>query len=126
MDLSNKSNDDLRYIIKYTDKKDEAGAQLLKQLGIENLPNEKDLIIKISNQVLEHPDTLYQKKWHKSCGTAHCIAGWATVLSPEARIIEKAFDTEFAGQMVLPNYKKLFYKKNKEVKEYLKTNVLQM
>lgn len=31
------------------------------------------------NQIIEHPDTWNQSKWH--CGTRHCIAGWCQVLA---------------------------------------------
>lgn len=33
------------------------------------------------NQILDHPETWDQTKWHSPCGTKHCIAGWCQILS---------------------------------------------
>ena len=32
---------------------------------------------KIIDQIREHPESWNQYVYHSSCGTAHCIAGWA-------------------------------------------------
>jgi len=42
-----------------------------------------DLMIEIRNQITNHPETHNQKSWgsRTDCGTTHCIAGWAIVLS---------------------------------------------
>ena len=42
---------------------------------MKNIENCK-LVLK---QIKEHPETWNQKKWH--CGTSHCFAGWAQILS---------------------------------------------
>ena len=115
------TNNDLRYIIEYTDKKNEAGAQLLKNLGESNPPDEEKLIVKIANSVLSRPGSLKQESWH--CGTSHCLGGWATIEdeSGMALRIEKAHNTETAGCAVLPNYACYFYRDDNTVLEMLKT-----
>lgn len=43
------------------------------------MPVNKELIRKTMNQILQNPEAWDQKTWH--CGTSHCFAGWATILS---------------------------------------------
>ncbi|SEV88518.1 hypothetical protein SAMN05428988_0115, partial [Chitinophaga sp. YR573] len=138
------SNEDLRYIIEYTDKRNEAGEQLLKQS-----PSNEDLTVLITNGVMIHeasavlrerfgaqmvdeaalikdiattvnnqPGCLQMEKWH--CGTSHCIAGWATILSPIAREIEQKTDTKTAGCTVIPSLAYLFFSDNDTVLKKLK------
>lgn len=142
----NPSNSDLLIIIEYTNKKSEAWEQLLKQapsiidlfyiiqycsevralahiellikLGIETVPDEMELIKKIADKVLENPSKLDMNNWH--CGTMHCIAGWATIISREAKEIEWQYDTRTAGYAVLPNFAKYFSLSTKKTLELLK------
>ena len=39
----------------------------------------KERLAKVMNQILENPETWDQTKWH--CGSSHCFAGWAQVMS---------------------------------------------
>jgi hypothetical protein len=150
MDLTNKTNFDLRYLIEYTDSRNEAWAQLLRQsptnedlrylieytdlikeahaalcdnLNIQSsqLPNEEALVKEIAENVLARADALDMSSWH--CGTSHCWAGWGTVLSPLGRDIEKREDTETAGCVLMPNYAKHFFSDNETALEILKTKV---
>jgi hypothetical protein len=142
--LEGKSNGDLRYIIEYTDKKNEAGEQLMKQNpsngdladlivnGVmideasailkantgSQLVNEKQLIYAIAQTVINQPGSLDMGQWH--CGASHCLAGWAATLHPIAREIEEKNDTKIAGCAVLPNYAYLFFSDNDTVLEKLK------
>jgi len=38
-----------------------------------------ELLRKIKDKILEQPEGFQMEGWH--CGTAHCIAGWAQILS---------------------------------------------
>lgn len=42
-----------------------------------------DLLLQIREQITAHPETHDQDQWGRrtECGTTHCIAGWAAVLS---------------------------------------------
>lgn len=35
----------------------------------------------VLDQIRNHPETWKQEVWHTQCGTKHCVAGWAQVLS---------------------------------------------
>ena len=72
--------------------------KLREQLGIEFDP---ELPRKIVAQIEAHPDTWDQGTWHSSCGTKHCIAGWAVQLTPQGRYIEKQFGTANAATLLL-------------------------
>ncbi|MBX3253949.1 MAG: hypothetical protein KF862_07385 [Chitinophagaceae bacterium] len=115
------SNEDLRYIIRYTDKKDVAWEQLRKNLNVTAIVNEEALIKDIAKNVLDRPGSLDMSQWH--CGTSHCLAGWACVLSPEAAEVEHRYDTETAGDVFLPNYSHLFFEDNDTVLEVLRSKV---
>jgi hypothetical protein len=39
----------------------------------------KELLQKVVDAIREHPDQWDQTTWH--CGTSHCVAGWAEILS---------------------------------------------
>lgn len=41
----------------------------------------KELLLKIKEQILKEPTRFYMGDWNYNCGTAHCIGGWASVLS---------------------------------------------
>lgn len=69
-------------------------------------PEGKELLLKIKDLILEKPDTINMYHWHQrgnyipddaqDCGTVHCIAGYAQVLT-------KRFgeDPEFVGKTAL-------------------------
>lgn len=112
------TNSDLRYIIEYVpETRAEAWAQLLKQLKLEPVDEQK-LIKQIADIVLADPNSLKMDRWH--CGTSHCLAGWATTLNDSARRVELTEGPVIAGCAVLPNYAHLFYASNEKVLEVLK------
>lgn len=46
-----------------------------------------ELAERILEQVTEHPETHDQEHYgYQGCGTTHCIAGWAVVLTPEVEL----------------------------------------
>lgn len=47
------------------------------------MPINTDLLLEIREQITSHPETHDQNQWGRrtACGTTHCIAGWAIVLS---------------------------------------------
>ncbi len=115
------SNSDLRYIIEYVpESRNVAHLKLCKKIGVNksSLPNELDLIKEIGESVISRPGSLKMDSWH--CGTSHCLAGWAAVLSETARKIELLTDTETAGCIVIPNYSNLFFENNECVLNKLK------
>ncbi len=120
-EFEGKSNYDLRYIIEYTDKKNEAWEQLMKNLEVTEKVDEEALIKEIAENVLDRPGSLNMGKWH--CGTSHCLAGWACILNETAAEIEQRFDTETAGDAVLPSYSHLFFETNEKVLAILEEKV---
>lgn len=42
------------------------------------------------NQILKHPETWDQGKWHSDCGTKHCLAGWCQILAGKPAIAVRA------------------------------------
>ena len=58
---------------------------------------EKQLLAKAMNQILEHPETWDQTVWH--CGTSHCFGGWVQIFGGH-----KESDTVIASMReLLPN-----------------------
>jgi hypothetical protein len=95
-----------------------AVAQLQKNVGITVPVDEKSLMKQIANEVINRPGSLKMNDWH--CGTAHCIGGWACVLNPLAKQIEKENSTFIASVAVLPSYVPVFFISDSEALEMLK------
>ncbi|WP_055566013.1 hypothetical protein [Streptomyces atriruber] len=55
-----------------------------------------DLLLEIREQITSHPETHDQEQWGKrtGCGTTHCIAGWAAVLTGAALAWTDAADLD--------------------------------
>jgi hypothetical protein len=126
-------------VIRYTDLKTEAWAQLLKQSpddgtlvfvikttpelraeaarmirerhGVFGSLDEDGLMRSVAAAVIERPGSLKMDAWH--CGTSHCIGGWACVLSEYAARIEKESNAETAAHAMLPSYSHLFFTDDK-------------
>lgn len=65
------------------------------------VPVVDDLDAKILAQVESEPDTFDMDVWHSSCGTAHCLAGWAVHLAGKAGYaLEEATIAEDAGALI--------------------------
>lgn len=73
-------------------------AKLREQLGVDFDP---ELPRKIVAQIEAHPETWDQGTWHSSCGTKHCIAGWAVQLTPQGRYLERQLGTDNAATLLL-------------------------
>ena len=101
------TNEDLLFIIKNTPLKQEAAAALRERHGVFGTLDELGLIRAVADAVLERPGSLRMDKWH--CGTSHCIGGHACLISEYARKIELATDTETAAHAMLPSYSHLFF-----------------
>jgi uncharacterized protein YjbI with pentapeptide repeats len=43
---------------------------------------------------------LDMSSWHRSCGTAHCRAGWAVTLHPQGKKLEVEFGTNAAAALI--------------------------
>ncbi len=70
-----------------------------ESLGIATDPM---LPARIVDQISEHPESWNQGTWHTSCGTCHCIAGFATHLSGDlGRYLDKSLGTPTAAALLL-------------------------
>ncbi len=47
-----------------------------------------ELLRDVVKQIVNHPETWDQTVFHSSCGTAHCVAGWAAVMEGKFRYSE--------------------------------------
>lgn len=77
-------------------------ATFARSVGLVYNPTGADrLLERIASIVVNAPESLRMKEWHSTCGTKHCLAGWAVHLSPEAERIEMQTNTEIAGLLTL-------------------------
>jgi hypothetical protein len=80
------------------------GANLKGATGIKEVPRSPipGLAQQVLEQITQNPESLNQKVWHSSCGTAHCTAGWTVVLSgPIGLAAEKRLGTRGAAEILL-------------------------
>ena len=71
----------------------------LERLGI---PDNPSLPSQILAQITAHPESWDQRRWHAACGTKHCIAGWACVLSgPLGHYLDVNLGTQTAATLLL-------------------------
>jgi len=82
---------------------------------------QEGLLQQVTDIVLKDNDKLDISSWHDSCGTTHCLAGWACFLSDAAKELEKNHGTEIAGLLTLgAEAHSYFFKDNKTTLEWLK------
>lgn len=132
-------------ILDYSDRKEEAAAQLVKMpLRIKDLVavilatdntravellikktgfdrsqvDEQQLIRDIKARLLTHPELLNVNHWHD--GESHCFGGWAITLCEAGRELEKHYSPEVAACLLLPQYAHLFYADKETVLAELK------
>jgi uncharacterized protein YjbI with pentapeptide repeats len=80
---------------------------------------EEGLLLKVAKAALE-PCALNMENWH-TCGTTHCIAGWACVLT-QNKEIEETHGTQIAGLLLLgAEAHSHFFDTNEEAKKYLES-----
>jgi hypothetical protein len=101
--------------------KTDAAKLLCALVGFEYNPEfEQKLITKIAKIVDKDSKKLKMNNWHNSCGTTHCLAGWAAIENEQLRLIEEKYSTEIAGCVALPNYAQYFFETDTEVLKVLK------
>jgi len=72
---------------------DLSGADLPKIDRYENLRGD------ICARVCATPQHLEMSAWH-TCETTHCLAGWATVIHPQGRLLESIYGTSAAAAII--------------------------
>ena len=77
----------------------------------------------ICARVCATPENLEMNAWH-TCKTTHCLAGWATVIHPQGRLLESIYGTSVAAAMIfqvcegeVPD----FHSSNEDAMEWLKS-----
>jgi hypothetical protein len=98
-----------------------SGAYLRGAIGLPIAADAADRLIAVANAALQ-PDALEMDSWH-TCGTTHCIAGWAIHLAGEpGRIMEQTMGAATAGLFLLGTEAyKHFYDSNEKAREYLES-----
>jgi hypothetical protein len=91
--------------------------------GAEGLPIAADAAdrLKAVAQAALQPDALEMSDWH-TCGTTHCIAGWAIHQAGEpGRLMESMMGPEVAGLLLLgTDAHQHFHDSNEKAMEYLR------
>jgi hypothetical protein len=78
------------------------GANLTGVQAILGITPDPALPAHILAQVTHRPETWDQTTWHSPCGTKHCIAGWACVLSgPLGTFLDAHMGTATAATLLL-------------------------
>ncbi|WP_334069806.1 hypothetical protein [Acinetobacter colistiniresistens] len=73
------------------------------------------LLDQIREKILANPEHFNMSSWHSHCGTSHCIAGWAQVLTTQETDSAKAEDI---GRELLPDFAKFFYGKTEYLQKW--------
>ena len=87
------------------------------------------LLDQIRTQVVDQNGTLAMGDWHGdetkwdanqagTCGTTHCLAGWAQALSTDPEI--RRLDPEIAGRRLIPRTAHLFFSTNDRAMKFLR------
>lgn len=85
--------------LRCADLRDANLRDVARAMGIEPDPS---LPARILEQIVAHPETHDQYTWHSSCGTKHCVAGWATALSGAlGAYLDSQFGTPTAATLLL-------------------------
>lgn len=79
--------------------------------GVSGIPKiDRTLPFRVAETILNSPDLLDMKSWHRDalCGTTHCLAGWAIMLTPGGEMLESRVGAMTAGQLLMPSASHLF------------------
>ncbi len=79
---------------------------------------------KIRKKIEKNTDKLQMSTWHHTCGTVHCLAGWAVKLHPDGKRIEAHSSTYLAGRLLLKlnaEESAVFFSNKEAVLNWLKT-----
>ena len=137
--LQEKSNEDLRYIIRWVpEQRSAAWEQLLKQSPsnlmlaeiLQHNTEDKEFSITVGKRLREQigfvgeVDEIFEMKRIAErainqpadfemedwhCGTSHCIGGWGCLLNKEAARVEVEHGTFVAASALLPSFVPLFF-----------------
>ena len=87
-------------IVRYFDSPDDSDFPDLSSLPV--VDDHEKRLRQVAEKVLWSPDRLYMHSWHGSCGTVHCIGGWAIHLAgEEGKLLEEINGSEAAAYMLL-------------------------
>ena len=88
-----------------------------------DLQVKEGLLLEVAKVALASDEALEMSEWHSSCGTAHCIAGWAVTLAgKEGEKLEGRFGTAIVGLKLLGvEAYGHFHDGNKKGREYLQS-----
>lgn len=80
-----------------------SGADLSGAAGLPQDESDRVLLRRaVHEQISIHPETHDQSNWHSSCGTTHCVAGWAVVKSGAlGRYLEQQLGIQTAAHLLL-------------------------
>lgn len=98
------------------------GADLRDAIGLTIAKDAADRLRAVAAAALASDDALKMDEWH-SCGTSHCIAGWAIHQAGEVgRLLEASLGAEVAGLMLLgTEAHSHFFDDNEKAREYLQS-----
>lgn len=110
---------------------DLTGADLTGAKGVATAEESDALLAQIADIVLARPERLEMNCWHgpawdwthtpqeaHTCGTTHCLAGWAQALCSVGAI--RRMDPLQAGVMLIPTAAHLFYASNEAALAFLR------
>jgi hypothetical protein len=97
-----------------------AGANFTSAKGLPIAADASDRLKAVAAAALQ-PDALNMSDWH-TCGTTHCIAGWAIHLAGEpGRLMESMMGPELAGLLLLgTEAHQHFHDSNEKAVKYLR------
>ena len=98
------------------------GAYLRGAIGLTIAEDAADRLRAVATAALASDDALKMDAWH-SCGTSHCIAGWAIHQAGEVgRLLEESMGDEVAGLMLLgTEAHSHFFDDDEKAREYLQS-----
>jgi len=97
-------------------------ADLRGAIGLTIAEDAADRLRAVACVALASDDALRMDAWH-SCGTSHCIAGWAIHQAGEVgRLLESSVGAEIAGLMLLgTEAHSHFFDDDEKAREYLQS-----
>ena len=101
---------------------DLSGADLCGALGLNIVEDAPARLLAVAHAALASPHSLEMSDWH-TCGTKHCISGWAEHLGgPLAKLIIEQFGNDAGGLMLLGvEAHAHFYKENDDARAFLQS-----
>ena len=99
------------------------GADLRGAVGLPIVADASTRLQAVAAAVLADPSSLDMYTWHSSCGTAHCLAGWAIhQAGPLGQVLEQLHGSALAGRLLLGHEAaERFFQSNAEVLDWLRS-----